>query len=39
MNFQKKKQKKQKKKNSGRIPFFAIGPFCTPPSICLNIGF
>ena len=24
---------------SGKSPFFVIGPFCTPHSICLNIGF
>ena len=24
---------------TGKIPLFAIGPFCTPYSICLNIGF
>ena len=24
---------------SGKSPFFMIGSFCTPHSICLNIGF
>ena len=24
---------------AGKTPFFVIGPFCTPYSICLNIGF
>ena len=24
---------------SGKSAFFVIGPFCTPRSICLNIGF
>ena len=24
---------------SGKTPFFVIGPFCTPHSICLNIDF
>ena len=24
---------------TGKTPFFVIGPFCTPHSICLNIGF
>ena len=26
-------------KITGKIPFFMIGPFCTPHSICLNIAF
>ena len=24
---------------SGKSPFLVIGPFCTPHSICQNIGF
>ena len=24
---------------TGKTPFFVIGPFCTPYSICVNIGF
>ena len=27
------------KRVSGKSPFFVIDPFCTPHSICLNIGF
>ena len=23
----------------GKRPFFVMGPFCTPHSVCLNIGF
>ena len=34
LNFQKKLSKV-----SGKSLFFVIGPFCTPHSICLNIGF
>ena len=35
------KQNYQKKNKvvTGKTPFFVIGPFCTPHSICLNIGF
>ena len=32
LNFQKNKAV------SGKIPFFVIDPFCTPHSVCLNIG-
>ena len=33
------KKKKKKKIVSGKTPFFVIGSFCMPDSICLNIGF
>ena len=33
LNFQKNKV------GIGKTPFFVIGPFCTPHSIWLNIGF
>ena len=34
------KQNVRKNKTvAGKTLFFAIGPFCTPHSICLNIGF
>ena len=38
--FPKLKQNFQKNEVvTGKTPFFGIGPFCTPNSICLNIGF
>ena len=30
---------KKSKVVTGRSSFFVIGPFCTPHSVCLNIGF
>ena len=30
---------KKKKIVTDKTPFFVLGPFCTPHSICLNIGF
>ena len=32
-------KRKKKKIDTGKTVFFVIGPFCTPHSICLNIGF
>ena len=31
--------KKTNKVVSGKTPFFVIGPFCTPDSVCINTGF
>ena len=30
---------RKRKVVTGKTLFFVIGPFCTPHSICLNIGF